>query len=337
MPLELKTRPTSCCKLCGHGGETLYNGLTDMLRTTQGLWDIRQCHQCGLLWIDPMPLQEEIYKAYEEYPTHEDAETGSLIKQGLKRGYLSLQYGYGDTTLLNKAIGALLLLVPHKRLATEFWFKLLKGRPNGRLLDIGCGGGGLVKTMSEWGWQAEGIEPDLKAVLNARAKGIAVNHGNFLDYPYPDGSFDAVLSSHVLEHVYDPVGFLKKCWSVLKRGGIMLIATPNGASMQRVLFRRNWMALDPPRHLYLFSHRSLGLCAEGAGIENYQTISTHRGASFIATASMLLARKRAYHWRDRADFVSRSVGELIEFMEATFLRILSKMRCVELLFIAHKR
>ncbi len=337
MPLELKTRPAPYCKLCGREGETLYCGLTDMLRTTSGYWDLKQCHKCGLLWVDPMPLQDEIHKAYEEYPTHEDNLPGNSVKETLKKGYLSLRYGYGSATLTNKAIGALLWLVPYKRLATEFWFKFLKDRPKGRLLDIGCGGGALVKAMSDWGWQAEGIEPDLKAVINARAKGISVNQGNFLDYDYPEGYFDAVLSSHVFEHVYDPVGFLKKCWRVLRQGGIMLIATPNGASMQRSLFKKNWMAIDPPRHLYLFSPSSMGLCALRAGIEDYKILSTHRGSKLVATASMLLAKKGSYHWKDQPDIASSLVGELIEFMEAAFVSRLFKMRCVELLFIAQKR
>src|ERR1700733_451343 len=81
------------CAVCGTSGKTLYEGLKDVLFGAQGEWAIKKCANtnCGLLWLDPMPLADEIHKAYAAYPTHQDA----LERRGvLSRLYRHAQTGY---------------------------------------------------------------------------------------------------------------------------------------------------------------------------------------------------------------------------------------------------
>jgi hypothetical protein len=64
--------PCPNCYLCGTGGEPLYEGLKDRLFNAPGEWNLKRCPnpECGLLWLDPMPLEEDIGMAYETYFTH---------------------------------------------------------------------------------------------------------------------------------------------------------------------------------------------------------------------------------------------------------------------------
>ncbi len=312
--------------------------MNDIIGTIAGRWSTRECPQCGLLWVDPQPVPEEIHNAYEKYPTHENHNTNATgLKERIKLGYWAWRYGYRekDVALYYKILGFCLLLVPHKRVSADFWFKRLVKKPQGHLLDIGCGGGELIEFMNNWGWYAEGIDPDIKAVQNAQSKGLLVRQGSFMESNYRPNSFDAIVSSHVFEHLYEPVEFLKKCWGLLKPQGQLLIATPNASALQRKIFGKHWMALDPPRHLHIFNPQSMALCAKLAGIEHFRIITTSRGSRFIAAASMHILKNKRYLWTDKPDIQSRIAAELIETLEP-FIVLADKNKGVEMLFSATK-
>jgi hypothetical protein len=67
--VEIRSRPFPECSLCGTRGEPLYAGLTDRLFGAPGEWNLKCCSNsgCGLIWLDPMPLEDDIGKAYENY------------------------------------------------------------------------------------------------------------------------------------------------------------------------------------------------------------------------------------------------------------------------------
>jgi SAM-dependent methyltransferase len=71
----IKTKPRDVCPVCGHEGSTLYKDMKDYFLSTPGLWTINKCsnNSCSTLWLNPMPLEEEIWKAYQTYHTHSNA------------------------------------------------------------------------------------------------------------------------------------------------------------------------------------------------------------------------------------------------------------------------
>ncbi|MBN2408840.1 MAG: class I SAM-dependent methyltransferase, partial [Candidatus Aminicenantes bacterium] len=83
-----------------------------------------------------------------------------------------------------------------------------------------------------------------------------------------DDSFQAIVMNHVIEHVPDPSGVLRKCRRLLAPGGRMVIVTPNPAGLGHRLFKKSWANLDPPRHPHLFSPKALRAAAEEAGFES---------------------------------------------------------------------
>jgi hypothetical protein len=70
---EIRSHPCPACYLCGSLGKPLYEGLTDKLFEAPGMWNLRRCveHGCGLVWLDPMPFEQDIEKAYQTYYTHQ--------------------------------------------------------------------------------------------------------------------------------------------------------------------------------------------------------------------------------------------------------------------------
>jgi len=103
--------------------------------------------------------------------------------------------------------------------------ELLRLAPGRKILDIGCATGQFLEVASEVGFDAFGVEPTEYAAGVARRRGLNVHHGFVSDLPSCE--YDVVHSNHVLEHIPDPVAFMKDVARVLKPGGIACIEVPN--------------------------------------------------------------------------------------------------------------
>lgn len=92
----------------------------------------------------------------------------------------------------------------------------------GRVLDIGCG----IKPYRALfpGSEYVGVEIPVASRYGSRKLADVYYDGHTL--PFPDTSFDVVFSSQVLEHVFDPAGFLAEIARVLRPGGHVLLSTP---------------------------------------------------------------------------------------------------------------
>lgn len=133
------------------------------------------------------------------------------------------------------------------------------------------------------------MDPDAASDVR-RELGIPVHIGRLETAPYKQSSFDAVILSHVIEHVHDPIGLLRACRSFLKPGGVLIAITPNTASPTHRRFGSDWLGLDPPRHLHLFHRRTLQRVAEEAGFRKAHTWTTAARAGFCALESRKLQR-----------------------------------------------
>jgi SAM-dependent methyltransferase len=102
--------------------------------------------------------------------------------------------------------------------------------PLGRLLDYGCGHGGLVLELAPRIAEGHGVDVRAEAVSSARWH---CSTGTFRQIdldgitPYPDGYFDTVTMLEVLEHVGDERATLAELARILKPGGRLLITTPH--------------------------------------------------------------------------------------------------------------
>jgi SAM-dependent methyltransferase len=102
----------------------------------------------------------------------------------------------------------------------------------GRVLDVGCGGGGMPLSLAEEAREVIGIDPCNRfgdaGVRLARERGIGNLHFALADgmaLPFPDRAFDLVLSHAVIEHVADAGLYLRECARVLAPGGRIYLST----------------------------------------------------------------------------------------------------------------
>jgi len=114
-------------------------------------------------------------------------------------------------------------------------FKLKKQEKplkNLKILDIGCGGGLLSEPMCRLGADVTGIDASKKniqvAKLHAQKSNLKIKYTSTSPENFKTNiKFDVILNMEIIEHVEDVSFFLKSCSSLLKKGGIMFIATIN--------------------------------------------------------------------------------------------------------------
>ena len=291
-PGEPRSERVERCPSCGSRGEALYPDVPDRLFGVPGRWTVVECPACRMAWLDPRPTPDAIPDLYREYFTHEGTPATPRGRAGLKRALVARVCGYPPAAGRPPALTTVLSALGPIREAAAGAVMWLGADRRGRLLDVGCGDGGFLAEMRALGWEAVGVEPDAEAAHLARERfGLEVRTGTLEDAGLADGSFDAVTMNHVIEHVPDPVATLRECARVTRRGGRVVVATPNTRSLGRRLFGRSWIGWDPPRHLLLFTPAHLGRVAEEAGLRVVALTTTARAARYNWQASRLLARR----------------------------------------------
>lgn len=137
-------------------------------------------------------------------------------------------------------------------------------KPQGRVLDYGCGNGSFARFMAGRGYESVGLEPFSlgKTVESERLKLI---QAPLSDVEEELGEFDVITLWHVLEHLRDPVEVLQRLGRHLKPDGVLVVSVPNLASWQGAAFRGGWFHLDPPRHLLHFEPETLRGTLDRAG------------------------------------------------------------------------
>lgn len=230
---------------------------------------------CCLIWQDPMPIPEDLVKAYANYYTHSEEEKN--------HGMFGRQLARLPANLLNALFIRLLGIRTQRR---TMRYLGLKESPPGKMLEIGCGRGERLGLFRDLGWEVTGQDIDKKAVAHAKAaRGVDVLCGELTSLGLASAQFDVIVMSHVLEHVPDIKQILSECFRLLQFGGRLIIATPNADSFGHKKFGRNWRGLEPPRHLYIFSEKNLQaiLLQIGFRIVSVQTNAANARTLFEAS------------------------------------------------------
>src|SRR5437867_2712472 len=86
MRAAIRTIPRPNCHLCGGPGQILHEKVKDFMIESSEEWTIKKCVRadCGLLWLDPFPLEEDLPLAYQKYYTHSES-PGEAPKSGKLR------------------------------------------------------------------------------------------------------------------------------------------------------------------------------------------------------------------------------------------------------------
>jgi len=320
--------------LCGSEGSVIYSNLTDRQSATAGVWSIRRCtnRRCELTWLDPLPLERELAKAYGTYYTHagRGPNGGALARamNAAKIGYLANHFGYGESVgSFARIAGLIPWLYPGRPPELDLSVMWLEASQKGTLLDIGAGSGWLVEHMSKLGWSAQGLDVDPVAVRNARERGLNFRQGDVFDQAYPDATFDAVTMCHSIEHVPEPVKLVTECLRIIKPGGQFVMVTPNSDSLGHRFFGGSWFPLDPPRHLHLFNRQSMTSMIAKAGAGSFRMFSSCRDANGIFVASRAIQRRGRFDVNAPRSVLDKFAGRMAQIAE--ILALLANPWCGE--------
>lgn len=128
---------------------------------------------------------------------------------------------------------------------------------SGRLLDVGCGLGWVVKEASRRGFNAFGIDPARPFVtLGRKTFKVKLQVASLTSFN-PKSKYDVVILNHVLEHIKKPSVFLAKISRLTATHGVILVACPNIASLPAMIFRQRWYGLVPSQHYWQFTPATL--------------------------------------------------------------------------------
>lgn len=217
-----------------------------------------RCAQCGLVRTDPPPApspsDDGIYGS--DYFTERNA-------------YLSRRDEF------NQYFVALM-----DQVAAE--------KPGGRLLDVGCGPGLLLEEARRRGYTVAGCDVSAWAVEYARQRGLDARAGLLEALAYPTASIDVALANHTLEHVPDPLPFLREMGRILKPDGLLVIGVPNFGSLMSAVMRERWHALLPDQHYWHFTPATLARMLRAAGFAP-RRIHTQTGSHKHASRARALA------------------------------------------------
>lgn len=281
---EPTDRPRAASPLDGAEGKRVHAGLTDVCHGVAGTWDLLRDPVRGVAWPDPMPTLAELPGLYADYATHDRraprVSKSKRFKHRCREEVLAAAYGYPVRE--PSLFGRLLALVPSQRVSALRSVHWLHGpRRSGRLLDNGCGNGALLDVLSAAGWRVHGTEFDPAAVEAARSAGHEVREGSLEQAEFPAGHFEALVMSHVVEHLPDPRATLAEALRVLEPGGQLVLSTPNLGSLGYRRFGPAWRGLEVPRHLVLFTPAALAELLVEVGFEVLETRTQARTARWI--------------------------------------------------------
>ena len=242
---------TTACLLCnGQRHEPLIELPAMEGEPPSGAWTIVRCGACGLVFLNPRPSETDIGAFYaEDYAPHQIAARTAQIANAMRRKSWP---GWWNQVLAT-------LFPPDVRRGPRW-------QGEGRLLDVGCGGGEFLWRMHARGWQVAGLDTSPAAVARIRDElRLPAWQGSL---PHPElraESFDVVTFWQSLEHVHQPLETLRRARELLVPSGRLVVSVPNIEGVGFRWFGANWLGLDPPRHLTHFAPSTLQQMLEAAG------------------------------------------------------------------------
>ena len=190
------------CRICGR---VLTRKLIADVGNSTCSHDIYFCDSCKVGVIAPFPSEEALTRLYS---------AGSYRMAAGRRFNAAVEFFIRLSRMLRKR-------------------RIEKYAVPGAILDIGCGRGLFLDVMQRGGWKVTGYEYDPETAANLSAlQCFPVLSGDFALLELPDESFDVITLSHVLEHVPDPSLMIAESRRLLRKGGLLVVATPNILSLQ---------------------------------------------------------------------------------------------------------
>lgn len=147
--------------------------------------------------------------------------------------------------------------------------EIIKIKPRGKLLDIGCSVGYLLEVAKNKGFTISGVEPCAAGAAKANEiLGYSTVKECLLDEAlYQNDYFDIIILNHTIEHILDLAGIFKEIKKIIKKDGIIVIGIPNFGSPFAKLVGKRWTGLQHKEHIWQFDPAGLKKFLSSQGFE----------------------------------------------------------------------
>jgi 2-polyprenyl-3-methyl-5-hydroxy-6-metoxy-1,4-benzoquinol methylase len=208
-----------------------------------------KCESCGHIFSKKKPTDDELEKHYE---------------------------GYGRNDYLSP--------ITIKRY-NELLDKFEPYRKTNKLIDVGCGIGYFLEEAKKRGWEVYGTEYTDKAINICTEKGISIKKGVLNPVNYSSEMFDIITSFEVIEHINNPHIELSNFKSILRKGGLIYVTTPNFNSILRYRFKADYNIISYPEHLSYYTPKTLTNIFKRNDFEKIKTETTGFSLTRYKTSS----------------------------------------------------
>jgi 2-polyprenyl-3-methyl-5-hydroxy-6-metoxy-1,4-benzoquinol methylase len=203
-----------------------------------------RCLACGLIYQNPRPSEKERLNSYQHYlpkGADEIEAWGRMMAPVFQKG--------GD------------LIERHM--------------PQGRLLDVGTGYGFFLDLMHARGWDVIGLEVSRAGAHYGQKRwGLHILPQPWEKASFHEGEFDVVTAFYVIEHLPDPLAFLREVNRIVRPGGMILLRYPHTTPIKDILscirVKNNLYHL--PYHLCDFSPTTMHRALVQAGFTEIKTV-----------------------------------------------------------------
>jgi 2-polyprenyl-3-methyl-5-hydroxy-6-metoxy-1,4-benzoquinol methylase len=242
----------------------------EMMFGTNESFKYMLCNECGLLQICNIPQDMGIY-----YPNN----YGSLRENtNILRRIKDYAYKCSFKNFLFKQKNPLGLFREWMEPNLKF-LTLFDELPHESILDVGCGTGYMLDTLSSLGFQnLQGIEMFISSDIITK-NGVHIQKGSIHDITKP---YELIMLHHSFEHMEDQLAVLKKIKSLLLPDGVCMIRIPVMNEAWN-LYHENWYAIDAPRHFYLHTEKSFEILATQADFQIENVVYDSNEYSFIVS------------------------------------------------------
>jgi SAM-dependent methyltransferase len=261
---------------------------------TRERFDYRRCEACGVLWLEMPPSDLAPYYPpnYHTAPEPRPTPGPSIARWLERRRAIRRLFGRGPfLAAVARALGREI----HPDVAAVRSIVRVAGLRSFEdpILDVGCGPvpERLLQLARVGFTDLTGIDPMIDA--DARVGGIPVYRRTIHEL---DGAFALITFHHSFEHVRDPAATLRAAARLLEPSGAIIIRTPVMDGWFWDTYGTTWWELDPPRHLFVHTRRSIEHMAAAAGLVVERVISESTYLEVLASDQIA----RGIPWRDPA-------------------------------------